>query len=298
MKGVYGLSVRNTMRDYLIITDSSSDLTAEQIQELGIASIPLEIIVDGTPIDNDKVDVKEVYAQLRAKKTITTSAATIQRFTDFFEAVLENDVDILYLGFTSGLSSTFSSGAIALKNLQEKYPDRKLYAVDTLCASLGQGLLVYLACKEKEKGKTIEEVRDWTEANKLNLAHWFTVDDLFFLKRGGRVSATSAVVGTMLSIKPVMHVDNAGKLLPMDKVRGRKTSIDALFTKMKNSTINPVDSPVFISHGDCIEDANYLAEKVQAEWNVSKIVINYIGPVIGSHSGPGTLALFFLASER
>ena len=154
MKGVYGLTVQNTMRDYLIVTDSSADLTSEQIKELGIASIPLEIIVDGTPVDNDKVDVKEVYAQLRAKKTITTSAATIQRFTDFFEkALTENDIDILYLGFTSGLSSTFSSGAIALKNLQEKYPDRKLYAVDTLCASLGQGLLVYLACKEKEKGK-------------------------------------------------------------------------------------------------------------------------------------------------
>lgn len=295
---MYGLSVRNTMRDYLIITDSSSDLTAEQIQELGIASIPLEIIIDGTPIDNDKVDVKEVYAQLRAKKTITTSAATIQRFTDFFEAVLENDVDILYLGFTSGLSSTFSSGAIALKNLQEKYPDRKLYAVDTLCASLGQGLLVYLACKEKEKGKTIEEVRDWTESNKLNMAHWFTVDDLFFLKRGGRVSATSAVVGTMLSIKPVMHVDNAGKLIPMDKVRGRKTSIDALFTKMKNSTINPVDSPVFISHGDCFEDAEYLAAKIKAELGIKEVFISYVGPVIGSHSGPGTLALFFLAKER
>ncbi|MBE7065536.1 MAG: DegV family protein [Ruminococcaceae bacterium] len=286
------------MRDYLIVTDSSADLTAEQIKEFGIASIPLDVVIDGNPIPNDKVDVKEVYAQLRAKKTMTTSAATIQRFTDFFEEILKDDVDLLYLGFSSGLSSTYSSGAVALKNLQEKYPDRKLYAVDTLCASLGQGLLVYHACQEKAKGKTIEEVRDWTESNKLNLAHWFTVDDLFFLKRGGRVSATSAVVGTMLSIKPVMHMDNAGKLIPMDKVRGRKTSIDALVAKMKNSTINPIDSPVFISHGDCIEDAEYLASKIKNELGIQEVVIGYVGPVIGSHSGPGTLALFFLAKER
>lgn len=286
------------MRDFLIITDSSSDLTAEKIAELGIISVPLDVVIDGTPVENDKVDVKDVYAQLRAKKTITTSAATIQRFTDFFENLLEKDVDLLYLGFTSGLSSTFSSGAVAMKNIQEKYPDRKLYAVDTLCASLGQGLLVYLACKEKEKGKTIEEVRDWTEANKLNLSHWFTVDDLFFLKRGGRVSATSAVVGTMLSIKPVMHVDNAGKLVATGKVRGRKPSIDALFERMKETSINPVDSPVFISHGDCIDDAEYLANRIKTELGIKEVFIAYVGPVIGSHSGPGTLALFFLGKER
>lgn len=282
----------------MIITDSSSDLTAEKIAELGIISVPLDVVIDGTPVENDKVDVKDVYAQLRAKKTITTSAATIQRFTDFFENLLEKDVDLLYLGFTSGLSSTFSSGAVAMKNIQEKYPDRKLYAVDTLCASLGQGLLVYLACKEKEKGKTIEEVRDWTEANKLNLSHWFTVDDLFFLKRGGRVSATSAVVGTMLSIKPVMHVDNAGKLVATGKVRGRKPSIDALFERMKETSINPVDSPVFISHGDCIDDAEYLANRIKTELGIKEVFIAYVGPVIGSHSGPGTLALFFLGKER
>ncbi|MBQ8164296.1 MAG: DegV family protein [Clostridia bacterium] len=287
------------MRDFVIVTDSSADLTQEQIKELGIVSIPLDIVIEhAEPIPNDKVDVKEVYAQLRAKKTITTSAATIQRFNDVFEELLKDDIDLLYLGFTSGLSSTFSSGAVAMKNLQEKYPDRKLYAVDTLCASLGQGLLVYLACKEKEKGKTIEEVRDWTENNKMSMAHWFTVDDLFFLKRGGRVSATSAVVGTMLSIKPVMHVDNAGKLVAVDKVRGRKNSIDAMLAKMKASTINPVDSPVFISHGDCLADAEYLAEKIKAELGIKEVFISYVGPVIGSHSGPGTLALFFLAKDR
>jgi len=286
------------MRDFLIVTDSSADLTQEQINELGIYSIPLDAVIDGTPIANDKVDVKDIYAQLRAKKTITTSAVTIQRFNDIFEEILKDDVDILYLGFSSGLSSTYSSGAVALRNLQEKYPDRKLYAVDTLCASLGQGLLVYLACQEKAKGKNIEEVRDWTENNKLHLAHWFTVDDLFFLKRGGRVSATSAVVGTMLSIKPVMHMDNAGKLIAVDKVRGRKTSIDALLAKMKDSTINPINSPVFISHGDCLADAEYLAEKIKSELGIKEVFIGYVGPVIGSHSGPGTLALFFLAKER
>ena len=286
------------MRDFLIITDSSADLTADQIKDLGIVSIPLDVVIDGTPIPNDKVDVKEVYAQLRAKKTMTTSAATIQRFTDFFEGLLKDNIDLLYLGFSSGLSSTYSSGAVAMKNLQEKYPDRTLYAVDTLCASLGQGLLVYLACQEKAKGKTIEEVRDWAEDNKLHMAHWFTVDDLFFLKRGGRVSATSAVVGTMLSIKPVLHMDNAGKLISMAKVRGRKASIAALADKCTAMTQDPKDASIFISHGDCPEDAETLANMVKEKTGAKVSIITHVGTVIGAHSGPGTLALFFVGKER
>ena len=187
---------------------------------------------------------------------------------------------------------------ISGNELSEKYPDRKLYAVDTLCASMGQGLLVYLAAKKKQAGADIDTVKQYAEELIPHLCHWFTVDDLFFLKRGGRVSAATAVVGTMLNIKPVMHVDNAGKLINVIKARGRKAAIDTLFEKMKTTLLPNVNETVFISHGDCIEDAEYLANRIRTELNIGDVKINYVGSVIGSHSGPGTLALFFLGSER
>lgn len=276
-------------------------MTQEMVDSLGIKVAQLDIVIEGEggSVANNEVDFKEVYRKLRDKKTISTSAVSIGRFTDIFDNILsEGENDILYLGFSSGLSSTYSSGKIALSDLQEKYPDRKLYAVDTLCASMGQGLLVYLACKVKESGATIEEVRDYVENNKLNLCHWFTVDGLFFLKRGGRVSAATAVLGTMLSIKPVLHVDNAGKLINVSKAKGRKASINAMFDKMKATMIPEKNSVVFISHGDCIEDAEYLANKIRTEIGIDHVEISYVGPVIGSHSGPGTLALFYLGTER
>ncbi|MBE6543061.1 MAG: DegV family protein [Ruminococcaceae bacterium] len=289
------------MRNFVIVTDSCIDMTQEMVDSLGIKVAQLDIVIEGEggSVANNEVDFKEVYRKLRDKKTISTSAVSIGRFTDIFDNILsEGENDILYLGFSSGLSSTYSSGKIALSDLQEKYPDRKLYAVDTLCASMGQGLLVYLACKVKESGATIEEVRDYVENNKLNLCHWFTVDDLFFLKRGGRVSAATAVLGTMLSIKPVLHVDNAGKLINVSKAKGRKASINAMFDKMKATMIPEKNSVVFISHGDCIEDAEYLANKIRTEIGIDHVEISYVGPVIGSHSGPGTLALFYLGTER
>jgi DegV family protein with EDD domain len=212
---------------------------------------------------------------------------------------LERGTDILYLGFSSGLSNTYNAGRIACEELSEEFPERKLYAVDTLCASLGQGLLVYHAAKMRFDGKSIEEVRDFAEGNKLRLCHWFTVDDLFFLKRGGRVSAATAVVGTMLGIKPIMHVDNEGKLVKVGTVRGRRASIDALCEKAKASAIDVKEKLVaFISHGDCEEDAKYLADKMKKEVGFKEVLIGYVGSVIGSHSGPGTLALFYLGTER
>lgn len=287
------------MRDYVIVTDSATDLAPAMAADLGLHTIQLEVIVDGcAPTLNDQLDTKAFYAELRSKKGATTSAVNIDRFLTEFEAVLQKDVDILYLGFSSGLSSTFQSGRLALEELSEKYPDRKLYAVDTLCASMGQGLLVYHAVQRKQAGASIEEVRDFVEQNKLNLCHWFTVDDLFFLKRGGRVSAASAVVGTMLSIKPVLHVDNAGKLINVAKVRGRKAAVDALFDKMKASVLPDVNPVIFISHGDCDSDAQYLANRIRNELGYEHIEISFVGPVIGAHSGPGTLALFFLGGER
>ncbi|MBO5295846.1 MAG: DegV family protein [Clostridia bacterium] len=287
------------MRNYVIVTDSSADLSSEMSEALGLRTIQLGVMVEGEAVQaNNAVDVKAIYEMLRQKKMATTSAVNIEQFLEIFEGIVKEDLDILYLGFSSGLSGTFSASAVAMRELSEKYPDRKLYAVDTLCASMGQGLLVYYAAKLKEGGADIDAVKDYVESNKLNLCHWFTVDDLFFLKRGGRVSAATAVVGTMLSIKPVMHVDNAGKLINVSKVRGRKAAVDALFEKTKASAIPGKNDTMFISHGDCIADAEYLAARLKNELGVKHVEINYVGPVIGAHSGPGTLAVFYLGNER
>ena len=287
------------MSNYVIFTDSCCDLSREMYASLGLKVLQMDVIMEGEkPTPNDRLDIKEVYEKLRAKKSASTAAINMERFYETFEKTLQEGLDILYLGFSSGLSATYHASTVAAQELSEKYPARKIYTVDTLCASMGQGLLVYHAAKLKKSGADMEAVRDYVENNKLNLCHWFTVDDLFFLKRGGRVSAATAVVGTILSIKPVLHVDNAGKLINVSKARGRKASVDAMFEKAKATLIPNKNDVVFISHGDCIEDAEYLAGRVKNELGISEVIINYIGPVIGSHSGPGTLALFFLGTER
>jgi len=287
------------MRNYVIVTDSSADLSVEMSEQLGLRTVSLGVIVDGAERKaKSAADVKAIYTMLREKKSATTNAVSIEQFLEFFGEIVKEDVDILYLGFSSGLSGTFSAGAVAMRELAEQYPDRKLYAVDTLCASMGQGLLVWYAAKMKESGADIDAVKDFVENNKLNLCHWFTVDDLFFLKRGGRISAATAVVGSLLSFKPIMHVDNAGKLINVSKTRGRKAAIDALFQKAKETMLEGKNDVMFISHGDCVEDAEYLAERLKAELGVKQVEINFVGPVIGAHSGPGTLALFYLGSER
>lgn len=285
------------MRDYVILTDSGTDLSAQVAKELDLKVLDLMVIMEGgEPTPNSAVDPKEFYDFLRAKKMATTSAINTETFTETMEEIIKEGKDVIYLGFSSGLSNTFNAGRLAVEELSEKYPDSKLYAVDTLCASRGQGMLVYLAAKKKQAGATIEELRDYVEENKLHLCHWFTVDDLMFLKRGGRVSAATAVMGTMLHIKPVMHVDNAGKLIKMGTARGRRASVDAIFEKMKGSIIDT--ETMFICHGDCIDDANYLAERAKTELGIKEVFIDYTGVVIGSHSGPGTLAVFYLGTER
>lgn len=287
------------MNNYVILTDSSCDLSQELAKSIDVSMLSLEILLeDGSTMRNDEVDVKDFYQKLRDKQKITTSAVSIERFSNFIESFLAEGTDVLYLGFSSGLSGTFNAGFVASNELAEKYPDRKVYAVDTLCASLGQGLLVYLCAKMKQNGATIDEVRDYAEATKQSLVHWFTVDDLFFLKRGGRVNAATAVMGTMLNIKPVMHVDYKGKLINVTKARGRKAAMDELFARMKATAIEPEKQTCFICHGDCAEDANYLAERMKKELGVPEVIIDYTGPVIGAHSGPGTLAIFFLGTER
>lgn len=290
------------MKDYIIITDSCCDLTPAIADSSDLAVIPLIVTIEGKEyrnmLDGSEIDSKAFYDKLRAGTTATTSAINPDVFNSVFEDALKADKDILYLAFSSGLSSTYHASTIAADELKEKYPDSKIYCVDTLAASMGQGLLVYLAAEKKKDGATIEEVRDFVEQNKLNLCHWFTVDDLNHLKRGGRVSAATALVGTMLNIKPILHVDDEGHLINVGKARGRKASIESLFAHMKESAINPSEQTVFISHGDCEEDALTLKKMVEKEFSPKGIEINTIGPVIGAHSGPGTLALFFLGDKR
>ncbi len=287
------------MRNYVIYTDSCADLTPEMYAELGLRVTQLDVIVEGEePVSNDKIDPKQIYALLRSKKKASTAAVNIDRFLKLFQKEIDEGNDILYLAFSSALSGTYQAGTVAMAELQEKYPDRKLYTVDTRSASMGQGLLVYYASKLKESGADIDAVRAYAEDNKRHLCHWFTVDDLFFLKRGGRVSAATAAVGSLLNIKPVLHMDDEGRLINVSKARGRRAAIHALFDNMKNSMLEGKNPTVFISHGDCIEDAVYLADRIRNELHIDDIRINYVGPVIGSHSGPGTLALFFMGKER
>ncbi len=289
------------MPDYIIMTDSSCDLPAEVAEEFGIPALPLSTEIGGKTyqnhIDGSGVDIQWFYAQLREKHPATTSAVNMQDFSARMEEILKTGRDILYLGFSSGLSSTYEAGAMAAAELAVKYPERKIFTVDTLCASLGQGLLVYLTAQERERGCTIEEARDFAERTKLHICHWFTVDDLFHLKRGGRVSAAVAVVGSMLGIKPVMHVDNEGHLINMEKARGRRRAIERLAEKAAELGTELAGQTLFISHGDCIDDVRYLEERLHA-LGVKKTLVNYVGPVIGAHSGPGTLALFFVGRER
>ena len=286
------------MNEFVIITDSSSDLPVAVAEELGVKVIPLEVNLEGDIKLNDQIDIKEFYAYLRAKHGAKTSALNIDRLTEAFEPYLAEGKDVLYIAFSSGLSATYMAGKNAAEDLAEKYTDAKVVVVDSLCASLGQGLLIKLAVDKKNTGANIEEVAAYVEEIKPKLAHWFTVEDLFFLKRGGRVSAATAVVGTMLQIKPVLHVDDEGKLVSMDKARGRQGSLKALLDKMKESAIEPAKQTVYISHGDCYEDAKKLADMITEELGVTDILISEIGPVIGAHAGPGTVALFYLAGKR
>ena len=287
------------MSQYHIITDSGCDLNQAMIDQLNITVVPLIVNFRGQSLE-DSVDagIADMYAGLRSGEPATTSAINPDRWAKAMEPVLARGEDVLVITFSSGLSTTYQSAVIAANELQENYPQRKIRVVDSLCASLGQGLLVWYACQKRDSGLSIEELTAWLEENKLHLCHWFTVDDLMYLKRGGRVSAATALVGTMLQIKPVLHVDNEGHLINVSKARGRKASIQALAKRMEETGLPGENDTIFISHGDCREDAETLAEMLKASCGVKTVVIGYVGAVIGSHSGPGTLALFFLGSHR
>ena len=287
------------MPDYRIITGSGSDLPPEMIASLNISMIPLNVLFRGKTSDDTVGDeIKELYAGLRAGEIATTSAVNPERWRSVMEPVLQSGTDILVLAFSSGLSTTYQSAVIAADELKEKYPERKINVVDTGCASLGEGLFVWYACQKRDEGLSLDELTAWAEKEKYHLCHWFTVDDLMFLKRGGRVSAATAIVGTMLHFKPILHVDDEGHLINMSKVRGRKASIEALAAKVEELGLPGRNDTMFICHGDCLDDAKYLERLVKQKYGVKNVIIGYTGAVIGSHSGPGTLALFFLGEHR
>lgn len=284
---------------YQIITDSCCDFPTELYEKLNLTMAPLSVEFRGEVFDDKNDDsLKTLYAGLRAGEAAHTAAVNPERWTSVIEPVLIRGEDVLVIAFSSGLSTTYQSAVIAAEELKGKYPERTIYVVDTLAASMGEGLLTWYACKKRDEGQSLEEVHTWLEENKLHLCHWFTVDDLMYLKRGGRVSAATAVVGTMLQIKPVMHMDDEGHLINMAKARGRKASLEALAKKTAELGEGFDNSTMFISHGDCIDDANYLAGILKEHYGVKDVVISYVGSVIGSHSGPGTVALFFLGTHR
>ena len=285
--------------DFQIITDSCCDFPTPMYGQLGLTFVPLTVEFRGNTFDDKNDDtLKDMYQGLRAGEVAKTSAVNPSRWSQAMEKALAVGKDVLVLAFSSGLSTTYQSAVIAAEELKDAYPDRKIQVIDTLCASMGQGLLVWYACKKRDEGLSLDEVAQWVLDNRLHLCHWFTVDDLMYLKRGGRISAATALVGTMLQIKPLLHVDDEGHLINMTKTRGRKAAIDAMVKKAQELGAGYDNSTMFISHGDCLSDAEYLSRQLKEKCGVKDVVISYVGAVIGSHSGQGTLALFFLGSHR
>ena len=291
------------MAEYVIATDSTADLPMEMIERFEIPVLPLMVEMGERNFmhcaDYREMSAKTFYQELRSGKQARTAQVTIETFVNAFTPILEQGKDVLYISLSSGLSGTYSVSKLAGNELKEKFPDRKVISVDSLGAALGEGLLVYTAIQKQQEGMDIDTLAAWVEEHRYNLCHWFTVDDLNHLKRGGRVSAAAAIVGTALNIKPVLHVDNEGHLIPVSKVRGRKKSLQALVQEMQKTCTNIDQYEVFIGHGDCEEDAQAVAQMVRDIFpTVKPITIDYIGPVIGAHSGPGTVALFFFGTHR
>ncbi|HZJ77777.1 MAG TPA: DegV family protein [Clostridia bacterium] len=287
---------------YKIIVDTGSNFTAELGKKYNVDVLRMPVQYEdenGNISPWDGIDYTMFYEMLRNKVKITTSCISYDNYYNSFEEHLKNGTDILYVGFSSALSATYQNSLLAAEDLKEKYPERKIYVVDSLCAALGCGLLIIYATQKRDSGLSIEELNDWIIDNRLNVCHWFTVDDLFFLKRGGRLQAGTAVVGSILSIKPIMHVDNEGRLIPVSKVRGRNSSLTELVNRMEQNVFSDVKGQkICISHGDCIEDAQKVAQLVKDKFSVEDILIENLDPLVSAHSGPGTVALFFMGEKR
>ena len=284
---------------YKIITDTCCDFPAHMYEELGLGVVPLSVLYKGEYYNTYSEQwLKDLFDGLRHGESATTSAVNPEGWASAMESALANGQDVLVLAFSSGLSGTYQSAVIAADELAEKYPDRKIRVIDTLCASLGQGLLVWYACQKRDAGLSMDEVAAWVEENKLNLCHWVIADDLMHLKRGGRVSAATAIAGTVLQIKPVIHVNDEGKLISVGKARGRKAAIKTLCDKVGELGIPGANDTIFICHGDCLEDAQGLEAMLKEKYGTKNVFIYYIGAVIGAHAGPGTMAVFFLGEHR
>ncbi len=292
------------MSDYIILTDSCCDLDAKKAKELGIELISLSLEIDGKSYKDDPFNLllpsHEFYDMLRNGKMGTTSQINRFDFSEKIKSLLQKGKDILYLGFSSALSGTYGSFMSAKKEIEDegKYPGKKIIGIDTLCASLGQGLLLTYAVRNQKNDMSIEENASWVETHKLNLIHLFTIDDLNILKRGGRLSGSLALIGSMLKLKPLLRVDNEGRLVGTGKVFGRKNSLKKLVENISKNIINPNEQEIYISHGDCLEEVNYVQELIQELYHPKNIYVNQVGPVIGSHSGPGCIAIFYMGSER
>ena len=283
---------------FKIITDSCCDLTAEMVAQCELSVAQLSVEMDGRVYSNEEMTPVELYTHLRNGKLPKTAAVNPEGWAELIRPALQAGQEVLVLAFSSGLSATYQSAVIAAGELREEFPDRKLIVIDTLCASIGQGLLVYTAAKLREQGKSIDEVAAWVEDHKKNVCHWVTVEDLLHLKRGGRVSAATAVVGTMLSIKPIIRVDDEGKLENLAKARGRKASLNYLLDRMAESFDPELSDTVFIGHGDCLADAQTLESAIRSRFGVKNVYINYVGAVIGAHTGPGVAVIGFFGKNR
>lgn len=285
----------------LLMTDSCSDLPIEYVKQNNIAVLSLTFNFRGKTYEDNlgqSVSYKEFYDGVRNGEMPSTSQINSFTFLEAFKKYVKQGYSVLYIAISSALSGTYNSALMARTELLEENPDADITVIDSKCASMGQGLLVYSACEKLKDGISKDALVDWIEDNKLKLNHWFTVDDLHHLKRGGRISATSAVIGTLLDIKPILYVDIDGKLAPVTKVKGRKKSVKSLAEELRKRIIDPENQVIGISHGDCLEDAKMLEKIIHDEFNVRNVLISHVGPVVGSHSGPGTLALFFYGSRR
>jgi len=292
------------MRDYIIMTDSCCDLSQQEVEELDLTVLPLSFTIEGKTLLNtpDHADLspEEFFQKIAEGADCTTAAVNVGQFTDAMEKVLDEGKDILCICFSSALSTTYQSACIAASDLREKHPGAKIIVIDSLSASRGQGMLLYRTVRERrEKGLDIDALASYVDSIIQSQDHWFFVDDLNHLKRGGRVSATAALVGTMLGIKPVMHTDSEGRLTPVSKARGSKAALRALVDKMEELGIEPEkNQPIFICHANCPDYVEYVKVLLKERFNVTDVRADFIGPVIGAHTGCGTLGLFFVGTER
>lgn len=283
------------MNEFVIFADSACDMTADTLREWGVKYVSLTFKFADSDREylNGDMPTKEFYDKMREGGVATTSAANMETFKDAFRPVLADGKDIFYLGFSSGLSTTYNSARMAAEELKEEFPERTVVCVDSLSASAGYGLLLYFAVEAKKAGKSIEEIAAICEERREGLCHWFTVDDLKYLKRGGRISPTVALVGTLLGIKPVLHMDNEGHLINVTKVRGRNAALAALADQIAEKANGKPDSPIYICNADCPDDVETLKKMIMDKYNLPVDMVVDVGTVIGAHSGPGTIAVFF-----